>query len=359
VTVARSKMIQAGEPGFYHCTSRCVRRAFLLGEDPYTGKNYDHRKQWVVDRLKLLSRAFAVEISGYAVMINHTHVLVWTRPDVGKAWSDREVALRWLKVFPKHADGYHLSKDALENVIELMVSDANLIGELRSRLCSISWFMRCLNEHIARAANEEDGVTGRFWQGRFGSQTLLDSSAVLAGLTYVDLNPIRSDVAETPEESDFTSAQDRIIARQARKKLSRLQPQTKPTSKKRLQALKQAEMIEGARRELRPDGWLSRFGKEVDGERKPFLNMELDEYLELLDWTGCQVKEGKPGKIPPHLAHILERLDIETDNWIHTVLHFGSLFFRVAGKVQSIVEATRRASQQWLRGKPAAKEIFG
>ena len=87
--------------------------------------------------------------------------------------------------------------------------------------------------------------------------------------------------------------------------------------------------------------------------------MELDDYLELLDWTGRQVKEGKHGKIPPHLEHILKRLDIEAESWIHTVLHFGSLFFRVVGKVQSIVEATRRAGQQWLRGKPAAKRIFG
>jgi len=225
VTTARSKMVKAGEPGLYHCTSRCVRRAFLLGDDPYSGKNYDHRKQWVVDRLKLLSKAFAVEITGYAVMINHSHVLAWTRPDVGQTWSAREVAQRWLIVFPKHADQYGLSKQAQENVIELMVSDANLIKELRLRLSCISWFMRCLNEHIARAANEEDGVKGRFWQGRFGSQALLDPSAVLAGLTYVDLNPIRAGAAETPEESDFTSAQDRIVARQAREKLCRPQPQ--------------------------------------------------------------------------------------------------------------------------------------
>jgi len=336
-----------------------VRRAFLLGEDPYTGKNYDHRKQWVVDRLKLLSKAFAVEIAGYAVMINHSHVLAWTRPDVGKTWSDREVAERWLIVFPKHADQYGLSKQAQENVIELMVSDAKLIKELRQRLSCISWFMRCLNEHIARVANKEDGVKGRFWQGRFGSQVLLDPSAVLAGLTYVDLNPIRAGAAETPEGSDFTSAQDRIVARQARKKLSRLQPQTAPTSEKRLLALKQAEMIEEVKRELQRDDWLSSFGKEGDGRRKPFINMDLDDYLELLDWTGRQVKEGKRGKIPPHLEHILKRLDIEAESWIHTVLHFGSLFFRVAGKVQSILEATRRAGQQWLRGKPAAKQIFG
>ncbi len=191
------------------------------------------------------------------------------------------------------------------------------------------------------------------------STALLDDSAVLAGLTYVDLNPIRAGVAETPEESDFTSAQDRIVARQARKKLSRLQAKTEPTSKKRIQALKQAGMIEDVKRALQRDAWLSSFGKVVEGERKSFLNMELDEYLELLDWTGRQVKEGKRGKIPPHLALILERLDIETDRWVYTVLHFGNLFYRVAGTVQSILRATQRSGQKWLRGKPNAKEAFG
>ena len=85
-----------------------------------------------------------------------------------------------------------------------------LAEEYRHRLYDLSWFMRTLNEYIARAANQEEGVKGRFWEGRFKSQALLDEQAILTAMTCVDLNPIRAGMAETTEASDFTSKQERI-----------------------------------------------------------------------------------------------------------------------------------------------------
>jgi putative transposase len=92
----RSQPIDPSVPGVYHCVSRCVRRAFLCGEDSASGRNFDHRKQWLEDRLLALADLFAVSVPAYAVMSNHLHVVVQVDPRAAAAWDDREVAERWV-----------------------------------------------------------------------------------------------------------------------------------------------------------------------------------------------------------------------------------------------------------------------
>ena len=91
---ARKEIVPDGEVGVYHCVNRCVRRAWLCGEDPVSGKSYHHRKAWIRDRLEELAGAFAIDVCGFAVMSNHIHVVLRTRPDVVEEWSDDEVARR-------------------------------------------------------------------------------------------------------------------------------------------------------------------------------------------------------------------------------------------------------------------------
>ena len=89
MTVARSELVDVDVTRYYHCLSRCVRAAHLCGE------GYEHRKQWIEDRLELLARCFAISVCGFAIMDNHLHILVRLEPERIKDWSDAEVVRRW------------------------------------------------------------------------------------------------------------------------------------------------------------------------------------------------------------------------------------------------------------------------
>jgi len=200
----RKSLISLEATSYYHCISRCVRRAFLCGEDALTGRSFEHRRGWIEERLLKLAQIFGIEVCGYSIMASHTHLVLHVDQPLADSWSTREMVERWHQLF----GGTILSERYLREDELLEVEETQLEGLVetwRERLNSVSWFMRCLNEHIARKANEEDDCTGHFWEGRFKSQALLDEQAVLACLEYVDLNPVRAAIAETPEDSDYTS----------------------------------------------------------------------------------------------------------------------------------------------------------
>jgi putative transposase len=207
MAIARSEVVIDGVEAVYHCISRCVRRAFLCGTDTYTGKSYEHRKEWIRLRIQELTSGYAIEVSAYAVMSNHLHVVLRTRPDWVDSWTDKEVAIRWLKMFSRSRMVEDKDAPPSDSEIKRLTDHAERMTEIRSRLSSVSWFMRSLNEHVARLANREDGCKGRFWEGRFKCQALLDEAAVLACMAYVDLNPIRAGLAETPGGQRFYERQ--------------------------------------------------------------------------------------------------------------------------------------------------------
>ena len=205
----RYKLVDAKNPMHYHLVSRCVRRAFLCGNDRYAQRDYSHRKTWIVSRLRHLARFFSVDIQAYAVMSNHLHLVVHYDPNQCLGWSDEEVARRWVGAFPSRSEG-ELSV-ALQKARESKIaSDKSVVSRLRSQLGSLSFFMKYLKQNIARRANKEDGVTGHFWEQRFYSAALLSSRAVIACMAYVDLNPIRAKTASSLEELQNTSAKQRL-----------------------------------------------------------------------------------------------------------------------------------------------------
>ncbi|MGL5906303.1 MAG: transposase, partial [Shewanella sp.] len=213
MTIPRSRQISLEDTTHYHIVSRCVRRAFLCGQDAASKKSYAHRREWVVAKIAQLSQLFAIGICAYAVMSNHYHIVLRVEPQIAHAWAEGEVVERWGHLFnlPQLIRRWQNQEplDALE-IAELK----RLIELWRERLHSISWFVRLLNESIARQANGEDNCKGHFWEGRFKCQALLTENALLACMAYVDLNPVRAAIANTPESSDFTSIKQRIAAQE-------------------------------------------------------------------------------------------------------------------------------------------------
>ena len=148
----RHRQVSLDDTPYYHCISRCVRRAFLCGKDAHTGFDFEHRRQWIVDRIKLLCSVFAVDLCAYAVMSNHYHVVIRIDVDAVSQWTDQEVANRWMQIFngPLLMHQYLGNADLTEPELKYV---ADLFATWRNRLCDLSWFMRCLNEPIARMAN--------------------------------------------------------------------------------------------------------------------------------------------------------------------------------------------------------------
>jgi len=139
------------------------------------------------------------------------HIVVRTRLDVIAGWSDSDVALRWLRVFPGRRIDEQLA-DPTTTDVEALANNTERIQEIRVSLSNPSWFMKALCEPIARLANTQDEATGHFWEGRFKALAITDETGLLACSMYVDLNPIRTAMAATPEESLHTLAYDRIQA---------------------------------------------------------------------------------------------------------------------------------------------------
>jgi hypothetical protein len=274
-----------------------------------------------------------------------------------------------LSVFGKRVDG------PTEQDIVQAVANAERIELWRRRLGDVSWFMRCLNEWLARKANAEDECTGRFWEGRFTSQLLEDEGAVLACMAYVDLNPVRARMATSLEESRLTSVHDRIRAKRARRSLEKAGDRGQESGKRELTP-EQMAMVEEAKAECERDGWLCRF---EDDRVKSFaprdsrvkssaahdsigahtvLGMGFADYLELLEWTGRCVVEGKRGVLPESARPVLERMELDVENWVGTVEKYGSLYHRVAGKVENLKRKAQEMGQQWLFGQRKSRGVF-
>jgi hypothetical protein len=341
----RGDVVAKGEVAVYHAWNRCVQRAFLAGQDPVTGHDYEYRRDWIQQTEQLLAGLFALDVGFHAELSNHIHLVVRTRPDVAQSWSDEDVARRWLIVAKLKRNGNDTVVQPTDAELAAELNNPGRVDLLRRRLASISWFMGTLCENISRRCNLETGNSGAFWEHRFECRSLADETAITICGMYVDLNQIRAGEALTPETSTHTSAYERILGLQQR----------------RSAGADQETLADSAS----PDGWLCELtlqdgpGAELVAPRrdnprrasdKGLLPVSLEKYLELLDWTGRQVREGKRGAIPASLAPILDRLGIQAAKWVDAVESFHSKCGLVVGSAAAVAAAASRAGRHWFRG---------
>ncbi|MEL7311187.1 MAG: transposase [Pseudomonadota bacterium] len=286
MTRARKHLVCLAQTPFYFITARCVRRAFLCGQDHVSGKCYEHRRGWIEARLRALSSLFTIEVCAYAIMSNHYHLVVRLNIEDASKWSTDEVLNRWTSLFKGSLLVQRYQAGEALSAAELQTVD-DTVCVYRRRLSSLSWFMKCLNEPIARRANAEDQCTGHFWEARFHSRALIGNEALINAMVYVDLNPIRAKMAATLEDSEYTSVR------------ARLAPERSVSS------------ISDAVRRLITDGDLYHFEVavrplatfatgSVTSDEHAHLPIQWSDYLDRLHAIGATPVAGKRGVIDLH-----------------------------------------------------------
>ncbi len=332
MTYPRSRSISKTEDGRYHLISKTVRDTYLLQSGD------DSRKKWIIEKMVFLANIFYIGTDSYAIMDNHMHIVVETQYKIADKAPDKDIAFRWLYLHPERKIKDGESPAPTKKEINSFISDRKRVKQCREKLRDISCYMQELNQSIARRANKEDGIGGRFWQGRFKSINLAAPGALLKCIMYVELNPVRAKMVDSPELSAFTSCYKRVKAELAREELKK-----KPNKKK-------------LKEESKLDSWLSPIFNR--GNKRGVLEMTFKEYLELLDWTGRQIREDKRGAIPAHLEPILTRLKLKSEDWVDSFKSFRKDFHTVAAPEEKMREIAEKVEVRWFHGVGASNRHF-
>jgi len=334
-----------------HAVSRTTRACWLLGDDPLTGSNCDHRKDWIENLIVRFAANFAIDVLSYAILSSHHHQMLRSRPDIVETWDDNEVARRWLMICPQRKDKDGNPLPPSQSEIDRICNSPVKCDEIRLRLSDVSWWMRLLNQHVAQKANKEDGASGRFFEDRFKGIPVIDEQTVLACAVYVDLNWVRACMAETIELSDYTSVQRRMEALK-----SKTQPTEATIARRALLADSFLSPVDLCEASSLPGPQPSSNGARCSD--KGFLSMPAEDYIELLDWSARQLADGKPGRTPEDLPPVLTRLGLPTTVWLDLVANFDNLFTTMVGLPESIDQERGKKTGRRFHVRQRTRELF-
>lgn len=344
----RSQEISPNEVQTIHIYNRSVRRAFLCGNDFLSGRDYSHRKEWLQSRMEELASIFAFDIATFAIQSNHFHLVVRSRPDIVRTWTDKEAVLKNLRLAGDRwflEDGSQRKSTQAE--VERILKDQNEIARIRTKLSNVSSLMSYFNRSIACRCNREDRVSGCFWDGRFSHTVLKSPEAILTCMLYVDLNLVRSRAANSVADSEFTGIFQRIADLRIHAATEELnlgggaeggiERNNPDASEVTLLVVALSELHRWERRDNTFSGWLSpieidertdRIGPDVDpngrrASQKGFLNLSLAKYLEILDVTGRSVRMDGKGAIESTDLPTFRQLGLEPSGLYESVVSYG------------------------------------
>ena len=409
----RKDVVRNGEIGIYHCWSRCVRRAYLFGQDPQTGKDFSYRRDILRKLMVYQAQIFAIDLGCYNILSNHFHLEARTRPDITNTWDDEEVAWRWKCAWPSWKEG-NWGREPTDYDIQKLLNDKIKLAKAREGLSSLSWYMARIKEPIAKLFNKLDSVKGHFFESRFGCREILDESAVLCCSAYIDLNQITAGMVTSLEHSDCSSIQDRIIAarqREAAASLAEFEEENHEL-KRDDSVLNQHQLermfadsylapiasksplilpssVKTGERSAASDGQQEASapttGGEIVGRGNKMLtkeihykriqdlrprasdnlifDMEFAQYRQLLEHLALQHLHST-GQLneEPHLASDackeLSRLGVVSERFANAVLHFEQLFGSHVGRSESVDQVLERGQRKWTTGQNSCRDHF-
>lgn len=338
---SRASQISTKDTPYYHITSHVVRNNVLCGINAINNIDYGSRKQWVIDRIRFLSSFFAIDVAGYAIMTDQYNMIVYLNESIAKNWSVEEVYKHWTAIYKPEPIIKKWKKNKLTKESEIDTALA-IIEQCRSRLSNISLFMQNLNQYIARRANKEDGCKGHFWQERFKSQPLLDETALITCMSCLDLNPVRVKDVDSIEKSEFTSVFERINGQPI-----------------------ENEYFDKSSIEIKP--LISFLGNDERGTISknkipqvdhPVINIKLDDYLQLLDWTSriqhCDISDF----IELDKPVLLKELGFSEEVWLDLANNFATEFHCAVGSFDKLERYLIHTGKSKIQNKKRLGDLF-
>lgn len=320
--IPREDLVSETQPGVYLCSMHTLPgQGRKLGGTDKAGASFDHRRKWIVEQLELQAAQMAVEVLAFCILPKSMSLLLRTRPDLVKDWSDADVARRYQTALHGKVPFGEKRLPPPAGEVERMLANRVELRRGRSRLSNLTWFVGQLTEATARNCNREDNTRGRFWEGRYQCLPLLDAQATAAAIGHVDLEPIFAGEATSLASCKFSSAR---LRNSAGKGL--LAPVTAAACK--------------------------------DKNLPNLLSVTDAELHKVLDWSTRQNKRLNGTALTADLVALFHKLQIRPAAWLVLIREFRDLFHRAAGTEESLDKIRKKRGLQHLHGLAASRELF-